>query len=86
MQQYIGESFEGVISGVTNFGIYVQLPNTVEGMVRLDSLRDDYYDYEPGKYRVIGRLSHNIYALGDRVTIEVLAANPEERQIDFLIV
>ncbi len=86
MQQYIGESFEGVISGVTNFGIYVQLPNTVEGMVRLDSLRDDYYDYEEGKYRVIGRLSHNIYALGDRVTIEVLAANPEERQIDFLIV
>lgn len=86
MQQYIGETFEGVISGVTSFGIYVQLPNTVEGMVRLDSLRDDYYDYEEGKYRVIGRLSRNIYALGDRVTIEVLAASPEERQIDFLIV
>ena len=86
MQQYIGETFEGVISGVTNFGIYVQLPNTVEGMVRLDSLRDDYYDYEEGKYRVIGRLSRNIYALGDRVTIEVLAASPEEKQIDFLIV
>ena len=55
-------------------------------MVRLDSLRDDYYDYEEGKYRVIGRLSRNIYALGDRVTIEVLAASPEEKQIDFLIV
>ncbi len=86
MQQHIGAYFDGVISGVTNFGIYVQLPDTVEGMVRLDSLRDDYYDYEASKYRVIGRLRHKIYALGDQVTVEVLGANPAERQIDFLLV
>ena len=86
MQSRIGETFDGVISGVTNFGIYVELPNTVEGMVRLDSLRDDYYDYEEGKYRVIGRRTNRIYALGDQVTIEVIGASPEDRQIDFIMI
>lgn len=85
MENHIGEVYDGVISGVTGFGIYVQLPNTVEGMVRLDSLKDDFYDYEEGKYRVIGRQNRKIYALGDRVTVLVLAASAEERQIDFLL-
>ncbi|HKM28167.1 MAG TPA: ribonuclease R, partial [Anaerovoracaceae bacterium] len=86
MKDKVGEIYDGVISGVTNFGIYVQLPNTVEGMVRLESLTDDFYDYEEGKYRVIGRNSRKIYSLGDRVKIIVRGANPEERQIDFGIV
>lgn len=85
MKEKVGEVFDGVISGVTNFGIYVQLPDTVEGMVRLDSLKDDFYDYEEGKYRVIGRQTRKIYALGDTVTVEVMGASPEERQIDFAI-
>ncbi len=85
MQDHVGEVFDGIISGVTNFGIYVQLPNTVEGMVRLDSLRDDYYDCEDGKYRVVGRLTHNVYALGDKVKVIVIAANPQEREIDFAL-
>lgn len=83
MQSHVGEVFDGVISGVTNFGIYVQLPNTIEGMVRLDSLNDDYYDYEESKYRVIGRHTRKIYALGDEERIVVLGASPEEHQIDF---
>lgn len=83
MESHVGEIFDGVISGVTNFGIYVQLPNTVEGMVRLDSLRDDYYDYEEGKYRVIGRLSNKTYSLGDQVRIVVIGASRETHQIDF---
>lgn len=83
MQEHVGEIFDGIISGVTGFGIYVQLPNTVEGMVRLDSLRDDYYDYEEGRYRVVGRLTHNVYALGDKVKVIVIDANPQEREIDF---
>lgn len=86
MEAHIGEIFDGVISGVTSFGIYVQLPNTVEGMVRLDSLKDDYYYYEEGKYRVIGSHTNKIYALGDQVKIEVIGASPEERIIDFRIV
>ena len=85
MESKIGEIYSGVISGVTNFGIYVQLPDTVEGMIRLDSLKDDFYDYEEGKYRVIGRQSRKIYALGDRVTVKVLSASAETRQIDFVL-
>lgn len=86
MQGKVGEIYDGIISGVTNFGIYVQLPDTIEGMVRLDSLKDDFYDYEEGKYRVIGRQTNKIYALGDRVKIVVLGASPEDRQIDFAMV
>lgn len=85
MLNHVGEIFDGVISGVTNFGIYVELPNTVEGMVRLDSIKDDYYEYEEGKYRVIGRLSRKEYRLGDAVQIEVIGASPETRQIDFIL-
>ena len=85
MLNHVGEIFDGVISGVTNFGIYVELPNTVEGMVRLDSIKDDYYEYEEGKYRVIGRLSRREYKLGDAVQIEVIGASPETRQIDFVL-
>jgi len=83
MSQHIGEVFEGVISGVTSFGIYVELPNTIEGMIRLDSLHDDIYDFESQKYRVIGRRKNKIFALGDKVTIVVKSADVQERQIDF---
>jgi len=86
MQGHVGEIYDGVISGVTNFGLYVELPNTIEGMVRLDSLKDDFYDYEEGKYRVIGRQTRKIYGLGDPVQIVVLGASPEERTIDFAMV
>ncbi len=86
MRDHVGEKYDGVISGVTNFGIYVQLPNTIEGMVRLDSLNDDYYIYEENKYRVIGERNHKIYALGDPVKIKVKGAVPEDKQIDFLFI
>ncbi|MDD6299490.1 ribonuclease R [Hornefia butyriciproducens] len=83
MKDHIGEIHDGIISGVTGFGIYVQLPNTVEGMIRLSDLNDDYYIFEAEKYRLIGERTRRVFALGDRITIEVLNANPDERQIDF---
>ncbi len=86
MEERVGQIYDGVISGVNGFGIYVQLPDTVEGMVRLDSLKDDYYVYEEGKYRVVGRQTRKIYALGDRVRVVVLRASAAERQIDFAMV
>ncbi len=86
MSYHIGEIYDGVISGVSNYGIYVQLPNTVEGMVRLENIPGDYYDYEPTKYRVIGRRTNNIYTLGQSVTIKVLRASAEDREIDFELV
>ena len=86
MEDKVGEIYDGVISGVTSFGIYVQLPNTVEGMIRLDRLKDDDYDYEEGKYRVIGRRTRRVYALGDQIRIVVLRASAGDRQIDFALV
>lgn len=85
MLYHIGECFEGVISGVTNYGFYVELPNTIEGLVRIETLSDDYYDYEQTKYRFIGQGSNKIYGLGDKVKIQVARANIEDREIDFII-
>ncbi len=86
IRRYIGCEFDGVISGVTDYGIYVQLPNFVEGMVRIESIKDDYYDFEPEKYRLIGRNTHKTYALGDKVIIKVLNADVSSRKIDFAII
>ncbi|MBR3147088.1 MAG: ribonuclease R [Eubacterium sp.] len=83
MKQHIGEIFDGVISGVTEFGLFVELPNTVEGLVSMDELYDDYYVYDAGNYCLTGRSTHRMYALGDPVTIAVTGADPVERQIDF---
>ncbi len=85
MSQYIGETFEGIISGVTSWGIYVELPNTVEGMVRIDDIEGDDYRYEEDKYRMVGHYTGNIYALGQKVTIEVLRVDLSSRTIDFAL-
>ncbi|MEG2323652.1 MAG: ribonuclease R [Anaerovoracaceae bacterium] len=85
MSYRIGEAYEGLISGVTNFGLYVELENTVEGMVRLDSLTDDFYDHQPEKYRVIGRKTNKIYGLGDTIKIVVDSVSIEKREINFLV-
>ena len=74
-----------MISGVTGFGIYVQLENTVEGLVRIDELRDDYYDYYKEKYALEGRRTGNVYRLGDEVRVIVDHVDLEKHEIDFLI-
>ncbi len=86
MTYHIGEEFDGIISGVTNFGIYVELENCVEGMVRLDVMNNDYYEYQPEQYRVIGKKTNKIYALGDKVRIKVENVQMNEREIDFVII
>lgn len=85
ISKYIGESFEGVISGVTNFGFYVELENTIEGMVKAANLSDDYYEYEASKYRLIGRQTNKIYALGDKIRIKVKDVNIHDGEIDFTV-
>ncbi|MBE6032499.1 MAG: ribonuclease R [Clostridiales bacterium] len=85
MEGLIGEEFDGIISGVARFGLFVQLENTVEGMVPLRSLDDDYYRVEMENYRVVGRHTERIYALGDRVRIRVEEADPITREIFFSI-
>lgn len=84
MENHIGETFEGVVSGITAYGMYVQLANTVEGMIKLENLNDDYYDYEAAKYRLVGRLSRKIYNLGDVMKIEVESVNLYRKEINFI--
>lgn len=86
MEQHIGEVFNGIISGVTSWGIYVELPNTVEGMVRLGDLTDDRYEYEEGSYRVTGHYSGKQYVLGQRVCVRAERVDKMARTIDFMIV
>lgn len=83
METHIGEVFEGVISGITNWGIYVELPNTIEGMVHVTSLRDDYYNYDEKSYEMVGERNHKSYKLGQKVKIEVTGADKLQRTIDF---
>ncbi|MCH4005889.1 MAG: ribonuclease R [Eubacterium sp.] len=86
MKKFIDEEYDGIISGVTEFGIYVQLENTVEGLVPISTMNDDFYNFEESRYRLIGSSTNKIYALGDPVRIRVTDARPEERQIDFQLV
>ncbi|MCI6859129.1 MAG: ribonuclease R [Eubacterium sp.] len=85
MQQFIGESFSGVISGVTSWGFFVELENTVEGLVPINSLLDDFYIFDEETYKLIGEHSGRIFTLGQRVDIVVESADKMERTIDFVL-
>ncbi len=85
MIEHIGETFEGVISGVTSWGMFVELPNTIEGMVRVSEMQDDYYIYDEEHYQMIGEHTKKIYKLGQKVTVEVLNADKIMRTIDFAL-
>ncbi len=87
MSDKIGQQYKGVISGVTEWGIYVEIEeNKCEGMVPLHELTDDYYQFDERNYCITGRRSHRKYQLGDEVEIEILRANLEKKQLDFKIV
>ena len=83
MLQFVGEQFTGVISGVSSWGIYVELPNTVEGMVRMSELNDDYYIYDEPNYRMIGEHNHVEYRLGQKLDIVVTSVDPILHTVDF---
>ncbi len=83
MLGHVGERFEGVISSVTSWGVYVELPNTVEGLVRASDLTDDYYTFDEKKQAMIGRLSGKEYRLGDTVHVIMKNADIVLRTIDF---
>lgn len=86
MQRHVGEEFTGIISGITNFGMFVQLKNTVEGLVHVESLADDYYHYREDQQILIGERTKNMYRLGDEVEVKLVKANVDERQLDFEVV
>jgi ribonuclease R len=83
MMAHIGETFTGIISSVTSFGLFIELENTIEGLLRLDELDDDYYVYDEARLQLVGERKRKIYALGDQIEIVVAKADPALRQIDF---
>jgi len=86
MQDKIGQQFNGVISGVTGWGIYVELENKCEGMVSVNTLDDDFYIFDEKNYCLVGRHSHRKFQLGDEVKVEIARANLEKKQLDFRLV
>ena len=86
MENKIGEEYEGIVSSVTNFGIFVELDNTIEGLIRYENLGDEYFIYNEERREAIGELSHKIYKIGDKVKIRVAKASKLLRQVDFEIV
>lgn len=86
MEDKIGMEFDGIISSVTNFGLFVELPNTIEGLVHVSYLTDDYYRYDERHYAMIGERTGKVYRIGDQITVRVVNVNKEERIVDFEIV
>lgn len=86
MLDKVGEEFDGIISSVTSFGMFVELDNTVEGLIRLSDLTDDYYHYHEAQHALIGERTSKIYRLGDEVKVRVARVNKDERTIDFEMV
>jgi len=86
MQQFIGQEFDGIISSVTSFGMFVALDNTVEGMVHVSYLYDDYYYFHEKQYALIGEHTGKVYRIGDEVRVRVLSVNIDEHNIDFELV
>ncbi|WP_044893001.1 ribonuclease R [Bacillus alveayuensis] len=86
MEDKIGMEFDGIISSVTNFGLFVELPNTIEGLVHVSYLTDDYYRYDERHYAMIGERTGKVYRIGDEITVRVINVNKEERIVDFEVV
>lgn len=86
MEDKIGEEFDGIISSVTNYGLFVELPNTIEGLVHVSYLTDDYYHYDERQYAMIGERTGKVFRIGDEITVRVINVNKEERNVDFEIV
>ena len=86
MEERIGQVFEGVISGVTEWGFYVELPNTIEGLVHVTTLTDDYYHYQEATYEMVGEATNHRYKLGQKVKVMVMGTDRLLRTIDFRVV
>ena len=83
MESHIGEEYDGIISSITSFGIFVELENTVEGMIRFDKLGDEYFIYDEDHKTLLGEKTKTMYHIGDKIRIRVIRADKNSRQIDF---
>jgi ribonuclease R len=86
MAEKIGEIFEGIISGVTGFGLFIELlDHFVSGAIEIAKLKDDYYQFDEKNYRLIGAHTHKVFQVGDLIRIKVASVNIQQRQINFVI-
>jgi ribonuclease R len=86
MYDHIGEEFEGVISSVTSFGVFVELDNTVEGLVHISNMDDDYYIFDEKNYCLIGERTKKTFKIGDIVQVKLTSVNIQKAEIDFLFI
>lgn len=86
MEKYIGCVYNGIISGITKFGMFVELENTVEGLVHVSVMKDDHYHYDDNSRSLVGERSAKVYSMGQKVTIKVIDANHFKKQVDFELV
>ncbi len=87
LQDRVGQEFEGIVSAVTNFGLFVELKDLyVEGLIHVTALPGDYYHYEPAHHRLIGERTRKVFRLGDELAVKVVAVNLDERKVDFELV
>jgi ribonuclease R len=87
MKRHVGDEFHALVSGVTRYGVFVEINDLlVEGMIHVRDLTDDYYVYDEKRYALIGRRTKRQYRLGDQIEVKVIRVKPEEREIDFVTV
>ena len=86
MSDKIGQEFEGVISSITKWGVYVQIENGAEGMIGLRSLKDDYYQLDIKHYCLVGQKTKTKYTLGDQIKVKLVSTNIDKQNIDFELV
>lgn len=86
MEKHIGEEFEGMISSVTQFGFFVELPNTIDGLVHVSELKDDYYHYDDKNLMLVGEVTGKTYKLSDKVKVRVISSSKKDSTIDFEVV
>ncbi|XMB67349.1 ribonuclease R [Mycoplasmatota bacterium zrk1] len=82
----VGQEFEGIVSSVTSFGMFVEVDRAIEGLVHINDMKDDYYEYHQDRYILVGRRSKKVYTIGDKVKIKCINANKEEAKIDFELI
>ena len=83
MESHIGEEYDGIISSITSFGVFVELPNTIEGLIRFEKLGDEYFIYDEDMKTLLGEKTKTMYHIGDKISVRVIRADKQTRQIDF---
>ena len=86
MMDHIDEKFDGIVSSVTGFGMFVELLNGVEGLVHINDMKDDYYEYLQDRYILLGRRTKKVYTIGDQIKVKCINANKKEAKVDFMLV